>query len=279
MRKALPFLVAPKAEIRAVGSPDIGIIHLQKKGGISPNENPIDLQETVTKQAEVQLMLQKAVARLAETESISKAEARKRLFASPVRDAETGAEAEDELPSLYDHLTIEETRELLNLQADQSKTALRAATLFIKYRVAYPVQLAAGAKVKASGLTVSPLGFAIADGQKIKFGAVTVVSDRVHAPDADAETQELSVRSTTQALPDGKIGYLCDLETGKIQIGDGEWTEEDTKEYLSQALIQAIYEFYQMEASGLRDEDLKSEGKMPTETMDSTALALNSSES
>jgi hypothetical protein len=270
MRKALPFLFAPKTDIRAVGNSEVGIIHLQSKGGISPNENPIDLQKVSSQQAEVQLMLQKAIARLAQQEGISKAEARKQLFAQPVRDAQTGAETEDDTLSLYDHLTIEETRELFQLQTNQSETALRAAALFIRSRVAYPVQLAAEVKVKAKQLQVEPLSFAIDDGQQIKFGSVTVTVKGVHE-----EGCELIDVLDCQAISKGKIGYLCERGSSKVKIGDPEWTADDTEDCLTEGLIGKIYEFYQQEASGLSEDEIEADqGKDTVES--SMALAPSS---
>jgi hypothetical protein len=249
MRKALPFLVSPKSEIRAVGTPDIGVIHLQKKGGISPNENPIDLQEAGTRQAQMQLMLQGAIKRLAEEKSISKGEARKQLFAMPVRDASTGEEAED-VPSLYDYLSPEESAQLISLRDDTAAIAIKAATAFIKYRVAYPVQINGFAKAKAESASVQPLAFSVDAGQKIQFGSKKVTVRTV----AETDDEALNFEALSERLEDGAIGYLCG-ENGKVLFGNLDWTEMDTRECLTEDLITRIYNFYQAEAAGLSEEE------------------------
>lgn len=263
MAKALPFIVQPKTDIRAIGSPEYGVIHLLKKGSISPRENPIDLQEAGTRQAKVQLMLQQAIKRLAKEEGVSNSEARKRLFAAPVKDAESGQETDDSA-SLYDHLSSTEAAELLNLREDTAATALKAATLFIRYRVAYPVQIVSNAQFGVPELTVAPLSFPIADGQKIQFGGIKVQVNGFH--EVGAET--IAVAAIPQPIADGKIGYLCNFETGKQQIGDPEWTEDDTAE-LPEPLILAIYRFYELEMAGLEEEPQQeqqdAEGKEPAQ--------------
>jgi hypothetical protein len=250
MRKALPFLVSPKSEIRAIGTLDSGIIHLEKKGGISPNENPIDLQEAGTRQAQMQLMLQGAIKRLAEEKSITKGEARKQLFAMPVRDAETGEQSAEDVPSLYDYLSPEESALLISLRDDTAAIAIKAATAFIKYRVAYPVQVSGFAKAKAESASVQPLSFPIESGRKIQFGYKKITVRSV----AEAGDESLNFEALSDRLEEGAIGYLCG-ENGKIFFGNPMWTELDTRECLTEDLITRIYNFYQAEAAGLSEEE------------------------
>ncbi|MBE9178595.1 hypothetical protein IQ268_08490 [Oculatella sp. LEGE 06141] len=269
MKKALPFLVAPKTEIRAIGTPEVGIVHLLKRGGISPCENPVDLQEAGNRQAKVQLILQQAIKRLAQEEGISKSEARKRLFAMPTKDAADGSATDEEMPSLYDHLSADEAADLLNLREDTASTAIKAASLFIRHRVAYPVQLVVPAKATSTSLTVEPLSFAIADGQKIKFGYLKVEVDGAHEVGAEVVT----IKSLAQNLADEAIGYLCEFETGKLMIGDADWTEDHTRECLTEELIIRIYNFYQAEMTGLAEQE---EAK-PAEDAEGKNLASDSS--
>lgn len=263
--KRLPFLVQPKQEIVAIGSPEYGIIHLLKKGGISPNENPVDLQEAGTRQAKVQLMLQQAINRLAKEEGISKKEARQKLFKAPVKTAATEAEGAavevDDETSLYDHLSPEETLDLLNLREDTAKIAIVAATLFIRHRVAYPVQTVSSVRAKASNLAVAPLTFPISEGAKIAFKTCKVEVDG--AQDYEAET--IATKPIREALTDHEIGYLCN-ESGKYLIGAEDWTEDDTRNTMTEQLIADIYEFYQAEMAGLTDEMLKDRQEAEVET-------------
>lgn len=258
--RALPFLVSPKTEIRAIGTPDIGIIHLTSKGGISPNENPVDLQAAGTRQARTQLIIQNAIKNLAEKENISKAAARKRLFDLPIKDATQAGSAadvevvEEDVPSLYDYLSPEEATELLNLREDTASIAIKAATLFIRYRVVYPVQLSVSAKAKATSIAAE-LGFPIADGQKLKFGYQKVEVDGAH----DVGAEEIAVKSLKNPIEEGAIGYLCEFESGKLKVGDAEWSEDDTRSHLTEELILRIYDFYQQELTGLSPEEAQTQ--------------------
>ncbi len=244
--KKLPFAVKPRLEIVPVGNPEIGIIHLLKKGGTSPNEDPIDLQEAGTRQAKAMLITEKAIKRLMEQESCSKAEARKRLFAAPVRDAESGEDSEPE-ESMYDYLSIEESTELLSLRDNQVDIAIRVATLFIRYRVAYPVQLSATAKPKADKLYVEPLPFSLAEGDRIRFDAFKVEI----TSSAEEGEEAIAIKPNAPELKRGAIGYLLN-ENGQEKLGSPDWEEADTR-LLTEELIAAIYAFYRMEKGGIPD--------------------------
>ncbi|MBD1995142.1 hypothetical protein H6G00_00680 [Leptolyngbya sp. FACHB-541] len=251
MAKLLPFVVQPRTEIRAVGTPEIGVIHLLKKGGISPNENPVDIQQAGTRQAKTQLLLESATKRLADEERITRKEARKRLFAMPVSKEETNGEAEVDMPSLYDYLSQEEATQLLNLRENHADTAIKAATLFIQHRVAYPVQVTAKAKAGEEKLAIAPLSFEIADGQKIRFGGLRVEVDGYHEP----ESEELKVKSLKQPLAAEAIGYLQDPDVNKLLLGNSEWSEQDTRDCLTEELILHIHHFYQIEMGGVPEEE------------------------
>ncbi|MBD3882179.1 hypothetical protein IFO70_10450 [Phormidium tenue FACHB-886] len=238
MKKLLPFSTAPKVEIVPIGNPEIGVIHLQKKRGITPNENPVDLQAEGTRQAQTQLLLESAIARLAKEEEISRKEARKLLF-------DSSTEADSDAPSMYDYLTPDESKELLNLRDNQAAIAIKAATLFIKHRIAYPVTLTSAVKAEAKTLHAEPLSFEIQAERVLLFDGVRVTVNAYH----DAESEEISAKIPAP-LEAGRVGYLC-RETGyKPAIGAPEWTEEDTKNYLTEELILEIYNFYQLEMAG-----------------------------
>jgi hypothetical protein len=81
--KKSPFSVSKKLEIVPVGTADSGVIYLLKRGGITPNESPVDLQEATRRQAEVTMILMQAVKGCAEKEGISQKEARERVFPTP----------------------------------------------------------------------------------------------------------------------------------------------------------------------------------------------------
>lgn len=269
MAKALPFLVVPKTKIRAIGSPEIGVIHLLQKGDISPNENPEDVQQERIRKAKLQLMLQSAIRRLADKERISIGEARRRLFSAPVKSAADGDEAaevtavEEDADSLYDNLTPEESTELLTLQEDAGTIAIRAVTLLIQHRVAYPVQTCENVRAKATVLPIIPASFPIPADSTIKFGSTRVKT----AEFVDFGYEEIETAQINQPIAVDTIGYLCN-EKGQLKIGDPDWTEDDSRA-LSASLLLAIYEFYQLEEANITEDEapaLEGKDQEPTAT-------------
>jgi hypothetical protein len=98
-------------EILPVGNTQTGVIYLAKRHGITPAENPVDMQEAMKRQTEATLIFLQAVKNCAEQEGLSNAEARNRLFPTKQEDG-TIAEGAD----LYDYLTPQESARLMGLQ-------------------------------------------------------------------------------------------------------------------------------------------------------------------
>ena len=260
MKKFLPFVVQPKLDIVPIGNDEIGVIHLLKKGDVSPAENPVDLMEAGTKQAQAALIWERGVDRLAKQQGISNKDARIKLAGLQIKEAEEGTQVTvDDSESIYNYLQEDEVKQLLSLRENKAETAVKAASLFIRYRVAYPVKLATSAKAKVTTLTVEPIGFPIQAGQKIKFGSIKVEVKEF----AEAGSEVLTIPPLSANLNEGSIGYLTDFETGKTMIGFPEWSDEDTASTLTEKLILAVYKFYMQEAgidTGEEDED-EDEGK------------------
>jgi hypothetical protein len=281
--KFLPFLSQPKEEIVPIGNDDVGVLHLIKRWGISPDENPVELQEGINKQVRLMLLVEKATKRLADEKGISKPEARNKLFAAPVKKADAdGDEAVavemDEEISLYDYLDQAETVELMGLQGDTDTVAIRAASLLIQHRVVYPVELLEDVP-EAVGPTealVKPLGFEVPREAKFKFihgFAATTVETAIGSREG---SEKIVFKGVKTPLKAGWIGYLIDPETNKVKRG-ADWTEADTKEYLTNTLIRAVYDFYRVESGGLPDikelEEAGGDSSGEAETSTSTPLS------
>lgn len=262
--KFLPFLSQPKEEIVPVGNKDVGVLHLIKRWGIAPDENPVELQEGINKQVRLMLLVEKATKRFSEEKGISKGEARSKLFAAPVKKADDGeavaVETDADDISVYDYLDQAEVTELIGLQGDTDTVAIRAASLLIQHRVVYPVELLEDVPESIGPVEakVKPIGFDIPRESKLKFVhgfAATIVSTAGTVAKEGSEVIVLAGPKT--ALKAGWVGYLIDSETDKVKRG-ADWTEEDTKEYLTNTLIREIYNFYRAESGGLPDvEDLE----------------------
>ncbi len=224
-------------EILPVGNAQTGVIYLAKRNGITPAENPVDMQEAMTRQTEATLIFLQAVKNCAEQEGVSNADARKLIFPEKQADG-TIAEGVD----LYDYLAPKEAGRLIGLQEDARQVALQAATLFLQHRLVYPVIVTEDAKSKANQLTVEPLRFQVAGQNKFKFGDVTIEATE----EAGFDAEILMVGPLPRKIEAGEIGYLTDM-TGRIKIGDPDWTIEHTREFLMEPQIEAIYQFYQAE--------------------------------
>jgi len=264
--KPIPFLAAkPKVEIVPVGSPSIGgILYLQSKGAssLTPNENPIDDQELRKRQQKLAIALEKRVKEIAQEKNISKAEARKKLYGSQVKQAgdEPQVEVDDNEEGFFDFLGPDEQKLVFDLEEDSKTIKIRAATRMIQYRAAIPVIVREPAEAKSREIKVEPLSHPLGSGDVVRFGDY-VVALRNHA---GYGAERIEVQDTPIPLKQAEVGYLCDSASSQIKVGFPEWTEEDTKDLLGEQLILAIHDFYMVEAGEAVDEKLP-EGEEVTE--------------
>lgn len=267
MTRSFPFLHTPKAKIVPIGNEQDGICYMLQKGAITPRENPIDIQEQEKQQAKVQVKLMKAVKRLAESENISRQEARKRLFATPVKKADETEIEKEELEqesalSMYDHLDETEAIDLMALLGQSKIEVLKysAVTTFINYRLAYPVELSDDAGPQVQSLKINNLGFPIEAGDRIKYGDLLItVSDY-----AEPGCSQLTIKPSPAPLKAKQVGFLCLPDSRKEKLGDPEWTVEETRSLLTEAQINAIFTFFQTESGGIiaiQEETEKEEAK------------------
>lgn len=242
-----------KLEIVSVGDAETGVIYLAKRNGITPNENPVDMQESMQRQTAATLIFLQAVKNCAEKEGISRAEARELIFPSPkppavaptTETSATSAIVVAEKPKsadLYDYLEPEQAAKLISLQEDSRHVALQAATLFLQHRLAYPIVVTADAKAKSNLLEIEPLRFQVASGNRFKLDDTVIEV----AEAASYEVESLVLEPLSQKVVTGTVGFLLDV-TGREKLGDPEWTHEHTRSYLTEAQIEAIYRFYQEE--------------------------------
>jgi hypothetical protein len=282
MLKRSPFQSkqSKKMEFEAIGSDEIGVIYLLKRGGISPSENPQDMQEMIQRQAEATLIFLQGVRQLAERDGITTEQARERLFPTKeppktMNDGESSAivlkEPEivvDEV-DLYDVLDPAQAKNLILNQENAREVAIRSATLFIQNRLLYPIVLTQDAKVKNTELSIEPLRFGVAIGNKFKIEEVTIEVTE----EADFDSESIAVSSLPQGFDAGTVGFLLDA-TGRPKTGDDQWTEEMTRKHLMEDQISLIYAFYQSEIGVKTDasDDDETEGNLTSKTK-----SLNSS--
>ncbi len=263
MRKFSPFINSPKPDIQKVGNQSTGYIYLLKKNGLTPNENAVDMQEASRKQAKVSALFLTAIQGYADKHKISEEEAKDIFFSDSNVDINP-----------VNYLDAASKEQYLMLLQDVSDTQYNAATLMIKYRLLYPVEVTAKAKAGSDTIKVSPLAMPLVKGDKLRFTNGFLVVSAV----ADAGESVVSVEPGI-AVDAGEVGYLIDFETGKERVGDPHWSLNDTRDLLMESQVAALYDFYKSETGGLKtdeepDSEPVNEGNLPNESINSAPMQL-----
>lgn len=232
MRK-LPFVHVPKLKSTAIGSEEDGILYFLERGGIAPNENPVDIQEGILKQQKISKLFKLAESRLAKDRNITIKEARKIL-----RGVGTGeVEVDTDSVEYEDLLTPEELTEFYLAQGNPREFEIKVATLFIRRRILYPVVLSAPANPKVNVLSVKPLSKALNVDDRIDFQDFKVKITEF----ADEGEEVIKVEKVPGKLDIDAVGFL--MEDGiRWKIGCEDWTQDDTECMTN--LIHEIYRFY-----------------------------------
>jgi hypothetical protein len=229
-----------KYEVIPVGSESTGIIYLEKRGSLSVGEAR-DIDSIDAKRQKAAIIASKLVKKISVDRGVTIAEAQELL--SPTRSAD-GATEVDNSDVIYDY--IEDFTELNALSSiDSASVSISVATLFIKKRVAFPVELTASVPFNSTNISVAATHFPLQDKQVIRFGdcLVTVVGN--YQPSDTGLI--LKVQPVAENLP-LCTGFLYNSLTKSYAVGTDEWTEEDTKD-CSDEFVSAIYKFYENERS------------------------------
>ena len=229
-----------KYEVIPVGNESTGIIYLEKRGSLSVGEAR-DIDSIDAKRQKAAIIASKLVKKISVDRGVTIAEAQELL--SPTRSAD-GATEVDNSDVIYDY--IEDFTELNALSSiDSASVSISVASLFIKKRVAFPVELTASVPFNSTSISVAPTHFPLQDKQVIRFGdcLVTVVGN--YQPSDTGLI--LKVQPVAENLP-LCTGFLYNSLTKSYVVGTDEWTEEDTKD-CSDEFVSAIYKFYENERS------------------------------
>ncbi len=247
--KRTPFAKAPKTEIVPIGNEDIGILYLLKRNARTAKERS-ELDVLEQNQSQGQLALFKLARRIAEERGVSSDEA-----IGLILGGQGGS------PILLNY--VDEMSEFLKFRLENDKLKDVVATTFIQNRIAYPVLTTAKAVAGSNKIQVAPLPFPLSEGDLIKFDSLKL---RVIGS-CEPGLEEILVAPLSGNIENERVGFLCDFESEAPLIGDSEWTSEDTA-VLGESLIDAVFDFYQIESSGgVRPE---SEGKARMNQSDSS---------
>ena len=229
-----------KYEVIPVGNESTGIIYLEKRGSLSVGEAR-DIDSIDAKRQKAAIIASKLVKKISVDRGVTIAEAQELL--SPTRSAD-GATEVDNSDVIYDY--IEDFTELNALSSiDSASVSIAVATLFIKKRVAFPVELTAPVPFNSTSISVASTHFPLQDGQVIRFGDCLVTAVGNYQP-SDTDSI-IRVQPVAENLP-MTVGFLYNNSTKSYVVGTDEWSEEDTKD-CSDEFVSAIYKFYENERS------------------------------
>lgn len=230
-----------RSEVVAIGNENIGTLYLEKRGFISVGER-MEIDEYELSRKKAQIMATKLIKCIATDKNISFEEAQNLL--SPKPDA--NGTIVDNSDIVYDY--VEEFAELQSLSAvDGNSLAVAIATIFIKNRVAYPIQVDYDAVVNAPALDINPTSISLSNKQQILFGGAINRQIVTVKGNHGADVNIIQVEPIEEPIEGGDIGFL--VKGQKYIVGSDEWTVEDTKT-LDENLVSEIYEFYQNERTG-----------------------------
>lgn len=230
-----------RSEVVAIGNENIGTLYLEKRGFISVGER-MEIDEYELSRKKAQIMATKLIKRIATDRNISFEEAQNLL--SPKPDA--NGTVVDNSDIVYDY--VEEFAELQSLSAvDGNSLAVAIATIFIKNRVAYPVEIEYDAAINATTLDINPTSISLSNKQQILFGGTVDRQVVTVKGNHGVDVAIVQVEPIAAPLQTGDIGFL--VKGQKYIVGSDEWTAEDTKT-LDENLVSEIYEFYQNERTG-----------------------------
>jgi hypothetical protein len=188
---------------------------------ITPDTNPVDLQDLQRKQARITSLLFSAANRLAAERGILPEDARSMFFeqVDPVTGVKTTA------LNFIDFLTESQMEEFLILQGEAEGLPIACTTVFDLPIL--DVTPDGGYKVDSLWFDVEP-----GDQYKIDGAVVTVVS-------VNGDIVKFNPGAIVHV---GSVGFA--LSDGEYLLGDVSWSEQQTRSMLSMEQINAIYRFY-----------------------------------
>lgn len=151
---------------------------------------------------------------------------------------------------LYDYLEPEQAASLVGMQDNARKIKLEAATLFLRYRLAYPIVVTEDAGTRAGILKIEPLRFPVAIGNRFRVDDIMVEADDA----ATFDDEEIRVKPIARGIKKDEVGFLMDVLTGMERLGSPEWSEKDTMRFLTEDQVAGIHQFY-LQESGQEQED------------------------
>lgn len=229
-------------------------------GAITPNINPYDLQELQQRQSKLMSLIFEAISNYATEQGIGEEEARLAFF--PERKADDDEDVAPVAPiQPLDYLGAESKAKLMALMSDDSVSAdartvsklqIKTASLLIRYRMAFEVELESLPSVGDTAIKVVEPWFEVKAGDRIKFGNAIVEVKGAYVEDVGTIPTTKIKTPITET-----IGYLMNKDGNDLKFGYDNWSEEDTEGSCPIDTIRELYAFYIAEASGGKYQPIK----------------------
>ena len=238
-----------KSEIVVIGDPEIGEIHVEKRGSISVGER-MQIDEAGTNKDQGRILWAKLADRVSKDRGISVEAAEDLIRGQITVEAENGQPSNTTVAN-NEHIKFiaEYAKDYYELSSVFALIGISnivvTVDVFIKARGLVRVHLESDAKINATTLDIEPASIYLNNKQRIRFGSQIVVVNANH----DMEADTIKVNKIAEPIAAQTIGYLLAENSRSLLTGFAAWKLEDTKG-LSESLVSEIYEFYQSEAAG-----------------------------
>lgn len=215
-------------------------IYFAKQGAIDANVMPISLQEQQDKQTVMGLLMLDASEALANERGITPEEAYKMFFTRVIEGTTV------EGISALRYLKGELRTQYLAAAKESSSLPIKSATLMIRHRMLFSIHVAENAKPSSKQLSIDEPWFCLEVGAKVKLDGQTVTITEPYDP----ESGLVGITKLARAVEAGTAGFLMQADGKRYEMGDPEWTEEQTLSLSienadgSDSQIERIYQFY-----------------------------------
>jgi hypothetical protein len=226
---------------------------------ITPDTNPVDLQDLQRKQARITALLFAAANRLAAERGILPEDARNLFFEQTSADG-----IKSTALNFIDFLSESQMEDFLILQGEAEGLPVACTTVFFQNRLAFDLPII---DVTAEGYKVSLPWFDVEIGDQYKIDGVVVTVTGVR--------DDIVAFNAGAMINVGSVGFLLNGE-GDYLLGDASWSEQQTRSQLSIDQINAIYRFYDECLNGVSEKD-GLEGKAATPESNSSSSSTTQS--
>lgn len=186
--------------------------------------------------------------------------------------------------NIFDYASESEVERIQELTKASSNVAIDAATLFMQYRVLFPVEDVSSVDAGATMIRLPELNVELQKGDRIKFPktegystVIVTVSDYARVSDNDEEDVAIAIEKCPGPIPEGATGFVMngrelragtawevleDSEFYQISLDEQKsrinatWPEFQTRSF-SDEMTAAIFEFHQSESNAKTSKSLK----------------------